>query len=71
MKNIMIAVFACSILLIACNKQKVTGSGNIVTEQRNVSNFYSVKVIGSSKVYISQGLIFNVTAKAYENILPE
>ncbi len=70
MKNIMIAVFSCSILLLSCNKEKITGSGSVATEQRNVSNFFSVKVSGSSKVYITQGLSFNVTAKAYENILP-
>ena len=69
MKNILLAVFTCSILLISCSKQKLAGSGSVVTEQRNVSNFYSVKVISSSKVYITQGINFNVTAKAYENIL--
>lgn len=70
MKNILIAVFTCGILLLSCSKEKIAGSGSVVTEQRNVSNFYSVKVNGSSKVYITQGITYNVTAKAYENILP-
>ena len=70
MKNILNAVLSCSILLISCSKEKIAGSGSVVTEQRNVSNFYSVKVSGSSKVYITQGIAFNVTVKAYENILP-
>lgn len=70
MKNILIAVFSCSILVISCSKEKITGSGSVITEQRNVANFYSVKVSGSSKVYITQGITFSVTAKAYANILP-
>ncbi len=70
MKNILIAVFSCSILVISFSKEKITGSGSVITEQRNVANFYSVKVSGSSKVYITQGTTFRVTAKAYANILP-
>ncbi len=69
MKIILIAVFSCSILLFSCSKVKIAGTGTVLTEQRNVSDFYSVKVMGSTKVYISQGLSFNVSAKAYENIL--
>ena len=69
MKFLLIAVFSCSVLLFSCSKVKTTGTGTVVTVQRSVSDFYSVKVMGSTKVYISQGLTFNVSAKGYENIL--
>lgn len=70
MKILLMAVFSCSVLLFSCSKAKITGSGTVVTEERNVSDFYSIKVMGSTKVYISQGLSFNVSAKTYQNILP-
>lgn len=58
------------VTLSSCKKEKITGNGSIVTEQRNVADFYNVSVSGSSKVYITQGNNFEVKIKAYENILP-
>ncbi|MEO6868288.1 MAG: hypothetical protein ABI168_01505, partial [Ginsengibacter sp.] len=68
MKNIIVALFCSSALLFSCNKTKIDGAGSVITEQRNVANFFSIKVNGSSKVYVTQGLTFSVSVKAYENI---
>lgn len=70
MKTFLVALVCSSVLLFSCNKTKIEGSGSVITEQRNVANFYSIKVNGSSKVYVTQGLRYSVSAKAYENLLP-
>lgn len=59
-----------TITLFSCKKQKLQGDGAIVTETRNVKNFYGVSVSGSSKIFIIQGNTFDVQVKAYENLLP-
>ena len=59
-----------TITLFSCKKQKLQGDGAIVTETRNVTNFYGVSVSGSSKIFIIQGNTFDVQVKAYENLLP-
>ena len=70
MKNIFVALVCSSVLLFSCNKTKIDGSGSVISEQRNVANFYSIQVNGSSKVYVTQGITFSVIVKAYQNILP-
>ncbi|MEO5648414.1 MAG: head GIN domain-containing protein [Ginsengibacter sp.] len=56
--------------LASCKKDRVSGSGEIITETRNVANFYNVSVSGSSNVFITRGDNFEVKVKAYENIIP-
>jgi Putative auto-transporter adhesin, head GIN domain len=57
-------------ILASCTKEKITGSGNIITQQRNVSSFTQVKMFGANNVTIVQGNTFNVTVKGYSNLLP-
>lgn len=73
MKHIrfIVASILLSVLFLSCKKEKITGSGNIITEPRNVSNFYSVSAFGSSEVYITYGTQFSVSVNGYENIVPE
>lgn len=56
--------------LASCKKDRVSGSGEIATETRNVANFYNVSVSGSTNVIITRGDNFEVKVKAYENIIP-
>ena len=70
MKKNIILILIATFTLFSCKKDKVEGDGSIVTETRNVKNFYSVNVSGSSKVFITQGNTFDVQVKAYENLLP-
>jgi len=58
------------IAMVSCQKERVTGSGPVSTEQRNVSGFSSVNVSGSSNVFITQGSAFDVKVKAYSNLIP-
>lgn len=58
-----------SAFLISCKKERVNGGGAIITEPRNVENFYNVSVSGTTNVYITYGDTYDVKVKAYENII--
>lgn len=58
------------IVMFSCRKERITGSGPVSTEQRNVSGFSSVNVNGSSKVFITQGNTIDVKVIAYSNLIP-
>ena len=57
-------------LLSACSKDRITGSGTIATETRNTTAFNSVYVSGSNNFYISKGTSLNVEVNGYANLLP-
>lgn len=57
-------------LLSACSKDRITGSGTIATETRNTTAFNSVSVSGSNNVYITKGTSLKVEVNGYANLLP-
>ncbi len=69
-KHLLLILMALTIFLNSCKKEKVDGGGVIITEPRNVENFYNVSVNGSTNVFITYGGAFDVKVKAYENIIP-
>ena len=70
MKNIMLLLTVTfSLSFLSCKKERLSGEGNVVTETRNLENFYNVVSSGSSMVFISQGPVFEIKVKAYENII--
>lgn len=56
-------------LLISCNKERIVGSGSVQNDQRTLSNFKKIEISGNTDVFIKQGAIFKVEAKAYSNLL--
>lgn len=70
MKRFLILFLISAGALTACKKDRVKGEGAIITEERNVANFYNVESSGSTDVFITQGANFQVTVKGYENIVP-
>ncbi|SJZ33064.1 head GIN domain-containing protein [Sediminibacterium ginsengisoli] len=65
------AFFVCSICLVAaaCTKY-LTGSGAIITENRQVSAFDEVRIDGDADLEIRQGTLQQVTVSGYENLVP-
>jgi len=57
-------------LLTGCNKERITGEGPLVTQERTVANFTGLRAMGSANVVITQGAAFKVQVKEYENLLP-
>ncbi|HYH14460.1 MAG TPA: head GIN domain-containing protein [Flavisolibacter sp.] len=49
--------------------KRVTGNGNITTEQRNIADFNAIEVQGSINVYVSQGSNYAVRVEAEENLM--
>lgn len=71
MKRIFIcALLAATISMSACEKDRITGSGSVKTEERTLTGFTKVSTSGSTNVFITQGAEFNVMVKAYENLIP-
>ena len=59
----------CAIMLASCSKDVITGSGDIVTSERTVSNFTAIDISGMGKVYISYAPKISVTLKGYSNLI--
>jgi Putative auto-transporter adhesin, head GIN domain len=66
-------VFVIFILAFAACKfvggKRVTGNGNVTTQQRNITDFNAVEVHGSFTVYVSQGADYAVRIEAEENLM--
>ena len=58
------------VVFVACNKDKISGSGNTISEERNVTGFNGLIVNGSTKAFVNIDTGFTVTVKGYENLLP-
>ena len=59
-----------AVLLFSCTKDRITGSGPVVTETRTVAEFSKIHINGSTTVYITQGAVASVEVKAFSNLLP-
>jgi predicted small secreted protein len=58
-----------AVILVACGNT-ITGSGNVRSEARDVSDFAAVTVGGSGEVLITQGDEESLTIEAEDNLLP-
>ncbi len=71
MKNGLITAAVCAMLTLAsCTKERITGSGSVITETRNLAGFTAITAAGSANVHITQGASFKVEIKGYGNLLP-
>jgi len=70
MKPGVLMLATCVMLsFVSCNKERISGNGNTITETRNLSGFTAITATGSSNVYISKGNSFNVLVKGFSNLL--
>lgn len=66
---ILVAVFALG--LTGCFKDRVVGSGSIVTENRTMNgDFKEIRIECSANVLVKQGDSIRVSVKDYANIIP-
>lgn len=71
-KSLIFGLFASLILAaIACNARVnvIQGSGDVITETRQASNFDSVELNGSGKVIITQGGSESLTIETDDNVM--
>ncbi len=69
-KRFFFPLLSMIILLPACDKHQVKGSGNVITQERAIAGFTKVRLSGSTNIHINQGNDFSVKVKGYENLLP-
>ena len=70
MKRIIALVFL-ALLLINCSKnQVVVGSNNIITQEKQLSAYDKIEVLGSYDVIFTDGEVGKIKIKAPDNILP-
>lgn len=55
---------------IACKKERISGSGPVITETRPVANFTRIHTSGSTNVFVTQGAGFKVEVNGYVNLIP-
>lgn len=55
--------------LMSCNMK--SGSGNIIEQDRNLSNFTSIKVAGDFEVKVKQGNAYSVRIEADDNLIDD
>ena len=70
MKRVIALVFL-ALLLINCNKNEVVvGSNNIITQEKQLSAYDKIEVLGSYDVIFTDGEVGKIKIKAPDNILP-
>ena len=70
MKRVIALVFL-ALLLISCSKnQVVVGSNNIITQEKQLSAYDRIEVLGSYDVIFTDGEVGKIRIKAPDNILP-
>ena len=62
-------LLAASLSVTACNLNAIRGSGNLVTETRDVSGFDGIALSGSGEVIITQGEAESLTIETDDNVM--
>ena len=68
---LVVLVLVTLLSVTACNTglQVVRGSGNVITETRQVSNFDSIELSGSGEVILTQGASESLTIETDDNVM--
>ena len=69
MKNLKFALVLLMVSMISCDEDSYLGSGDMITETRNLAEFSEIKTEGIFKVYIEQGDVQEVQVVADDNIV--
>ena len=68
-RHMILAVALTALLLSGCTLAGVRGSGDLVTESRQVSDFDRVALSGSGQVVITQGAEEGLSVEADDNLM--
>ena len=70
---ILAGIFICGCIVIdlnGCSGQRVRGSGNVISESRQVPEFREIRLEGRGKVALTQGNRSSIEVTTDDNILP-
>jgi hypothetical protein len=65
--SFLVAAVICTLLFASC--RKVSGSGPIVTETRDISGFVEIKSEFSGDIFVTQGPTYRVAIESQQNII--
>lgn len=65
----LLCILGLAVMIAACNGEQVRGSGNIVTESRDVGSFKRVQLSGSMDVFLQKADNHTVVVEGDDNIL--
>ena len=68
-KNLGILIVILALTLAACNINVISGSGNVVTQDRSVNGFKSISMASSGQLIITQGDQEGLTIEAEDNLM--
>lgn len=66
---IVLIVGAIVLAITSCNINAIRGSGDLITESRNVGNFDSIALSGSGEVIVTQGAGESLTIETDDNVM--
>jgi len=69
MRNLFLYVYI-SLLFISCSKDRLTASGDKITEERNPGTFTGINASGSNPIHVVYGTDFKVILKGSNNLIP-
>lgn len=70
-KHLFMPIFVSALFLFGCVPVYVQGSGNVITETRDVSGFERVEVCCGMQLVLTQGNQEQLTLEADDNVVPE
>jgi hypothetical protein len=70
MKKLILLLAVSGLFLSACEKDSISGDGNVAMEKRSLGGFSKVFTSGSTLVHITKASNFSINVKGYENLLP-
>lgn len=69
MRACVASLLAVVVLAVGCNSMVIEGSGNVVSETRDVNGFRSVSLAGTGELVVSQTGVEGLTVIADDNLL--
>ena len=66
---LVVIMLAAVIVTTACNANIVNGSGDLITETREVSDFNGINLSGSGEVIVTQGDTESLTVETDDNVM--
>jgi len=66
---LVLLLLAAILTVTACNASIIKGSGDLITETRQVSNFDSIDLSGSGEVIVTQGGSESLTIETDDNVM--
>jgi hypothetical protein len=73
MKQLLFILALATVSLPSCRYafgKRISGNGNVKTEDRSVNNFTGISSYGPYNVYLTQDSSYKVSVEAEDNLLP-